>query len=81
MKSKKKAVVDRVKHLEVAIAKAHEYLECGKNAHWHGFRPLFVDKVRDGAVLPPHRGWVKNVFLPRKEKVLEKAYKKLEQLS
>ena len=38
MDSKKKAILDRIKHLEDAIAKGREYLESGEHAHWHGFR-------------------------------------------
>ena len=80
MDSKKKAVLDRIKHIEEAITKGREYLESGKHAHWSGFRPLFYNKVRDGKILPPHKDWVKNVFLPRKERALTKAEKVLEKL-
>jgi hypothetical protein len=45
---KKKAILDRIVHLEDAIAKGRGYLENGEHAHWHGFRPLFDVKVRDG---------------------------------
>ncbi|HUU92962.1 MAG TPA: hypothetical protein VM238_17355 [Phycisphaerae bacterium] len=78
MNSKKKAILDRIKHLEDAIAKGREYLESGKHAHWHGFRPWQVHKVKDGKTLPPHKDWVKNVFLPRQERALKKAEKALE---
>ena len=81
MNAKKKAVLDRIKHLEEAITKAHEYLETGKHAHWHRFRAWFAVKVRDGKALPPHRDWVKNVFLPRRERALKKAQKALEKLA
>lgn len=81
MNLKKKAILDRIKHLEEAIAKGHEYLESGEHAHWHGFRPLFVPKVRDGKTLPPHRDWVKNVFIPMQERALRKAEKTLEKLT
>jgi hypothetical protein len=80
MNSKKK-ILDRIKHLEDAITKGREYLESGKHAHWHGFRPLFVDKLRDGKVLPPHKDWIKNVFLPNTERALRKAQETLERLS
>ena len=80
MNAKKKTVVDRIEHLEEAIAKACEYLETGKHAHWHGFRPLFDAKARDGKELPPHKDWVKNVFLPRREQGLKKAQKVLARL-
>lgn len=81
MDSKKKAILDRIKHLEDAVAKGREYLESGKYANWHGFRPLFVDKVRDGKVLPPDKDWIKNVFLPRTEKDLRKAQETLDKMT
>jgi hypothetical protein len=77
MNPKKKAVLNRIKRLEEAITKGHEYLESGKHAHWNGFRPLFANKVRDGKILPPHKDWVKNVFLPRHERALRQAEKTL----
>jgi hypothetical protein len=81
MISKKKVIIDRIKHLEDAISKGREYLESGKHAHWHGFRPLFVEKVKDGKILPPHKDWVKNVFLPGCERSLKKAESALEKLT
>ena len=80
MNPKKKAVLDRIKRLEEAITKSREYLETGKHAHWQGFRPLFTAKVRDGKELPPHGDWVKNVFLPRRERALKYAQKVLAKL-
>jgi uncharacterized protein YqcC (DUF446 family) len=80
MNAKRKAVVDRIDSLEQAIRKAREYLESGKHANWRGFRPLFDRKLRDGKELPPHKDWVKNVFLPRMEKALSRAEKILERL-
>jgi hypothetical protein len=80
MNSKRKAILDRIKRLEDAIAKGHEYLESGKHADWPGFRPLFARKVKDGKVLPPHKDWVKNVFLPRRERALRQAERALEEL-
>ena len=81
MNPKRKAVLDRIKHLEEAITKGREYLQTGGHAHWHGFRPLFVGKVKDSKTLPPHKDWVKNVFLPHREKLLRKAHKSLERLT
>jgi len=81
MNSKQNAILDRIKHLEEAIAKGREYLENGSHAHWHGFRPWFADKVRNGKSVPPHKDWVKNVFLPRRERALRKAEKTLERLT
>jgi hypothetical protein len=77
---KKKAVLDRIKSLEDDITKAREYLETGAHAHWHGFRPLFKDKARDGELLPPHKDWVKNVFLASRERALRRAAKLLDRL-
>jgi hypothetical protein len=77
---KKKAVLDRIKHLEEAIAKGREYLESGKHAHWHGFRPLFCGKERDGKISPPHKDWVKSVFLPRRERALKHSQKALNKI-
>ena len=79
--SKKKAVTDRIKYLEEAIAKGNAYLESGKHEKWSGFRPLFDSKVRGGKELPPHRDWVKNVFLRRVGKALARAEKVFEKLA
>ena len=79
MNAKRKAVLERIDSLEKAIAKAREYLESGKHAQWSGFRPLFVRRFKDGKELPPHRDWVKNVFLPSQEKALRRAEKLVEQ--
>lgn len=80
MNAKTKAVVDRIGFLEQAIRSAREYLESGAHADWHGFRPLFDRKLRDGKAVPPHKDWVRNVFLPRVEKALVRAEKVLERL-
>jgi len=81
MNAKKMAVLTRIERLEQKIAKGHEYLESGKHANWNGFRAWFAPKVRDGKELPPHKDWVKNVFLPRLEKAVRQAEKVLERLS
>ena len=78
MNAKTKAILDRIAHLEDAIAKGREYLATGEHAHWHGFRPLFARKVRGGKALAPHQDWVRNVFLPRQERALRNAYRNLE---
>lgn len=78
--AKRKAVVERIESIKQAIARAKEYLESGKHAHWSGFRPLFDSKFRDGKELPPHKDWVKNVFLPREQRALRYAEKVLERL-
>ena len=75
MDTKKNTVRKRLQSFEQDICRAKEYLESGKHAHWGGFRPLFVSKFKDGKELPPHKDWVKNVFLPRKQKALHYAEK------
>ena len=77
----KKAILDRIKNLEEGIAKGREYLESGAHADWHGFRAVFVPKTRDGKVLPPHEDWVRNVFLPNRERALREAEEILERLT
>jgi len=79
--SAKRDLVGRIKRIEEAIAKSNEYLASGKHASWTGFRALFVTKVREGTELPPHRDWVKNVYLPRMEKALIQAERILEKLT
>ena len=81
MNPETRAILDRIKNLEEAIAKGREYLESGAHAYWNGFRPLFVNKMRDGKALPPHKDWVKNVFLPRRERALREAERLLERLT
>jgi len=77
---KRKAVVERIKHLEEAIVRANEYLKSGKHAQWEGFRPFFVKKLKDGKEMPPHRDWVKNVFLRNAESSLKRAENVLDRL-
>ena len=76
----KAPVRERIASLEQAIAKAREYLESGKHADWTGFRPLFDSKFKNGKELPPHKDWVKNVFLPRMQKSLRREEKLAERL-
>jgi len=80
MNAKRRAILDRIESLENAIDRAREYLENGKHAHWSGFRPLFVHKLKDGKELPPHKDWIKNVFLPGRQKALGRAEKTLERI-
>jgi len=75
---KKKDILERIQKLEESILKANEYLETGANAHWHGFRPIFKTKIKNGKELPPHKDWIENVFLPNKVKALNEAEKVLE---
>jgi hypothetical protein len=73
-------VLARIKSLEQAIRKAKEYLETGEHANWHALRPLFNRKLKDGKEVPPHKDWVKNVYLRQMEKRLSQAEKTLWQL-
>jgi hypothetical protein len=79
MDPKKKAILERIKSHEDALTRAHEYLETGAHADWHGFRALFTPKIKDGREAPPHRDWVRNVFIPNCEKAMHKAERKLDQ--
>ena len=79
MDPKKKAILERIKSLEDALTKAQEYLETGAHADWRGFRALFTQKIKDGREVPPHRDWVKNVFIPNREKAIRKAEQILDQ--
>ncbi len=81
MDPKKKAILERIKTLEVGISKGREYLESGAHADWHGFHAVFVPKTRNGKELPPHKDWMRNVFLPRCERALSKAERLLERLT
>ena len=77
---KRKAVADRIELIHEAIIKGREYLESGAHAEWSGFRAWFHRKKKDGKELPPHRDWVRNVFLRDMEKALVRAEKVLEKL-
>ncbi|MFM9903922.1 MAG: hypothetical protein ACKVQJ_05045 [Pyrinomonadaceae bacterium] len=79
--SRKKAVLERIKRCEEAVSRAKEYLESNEHAHWEKFKPFLVKKFRDGKELPPHKDWVKNVFLPNYERSLGRAEKLLERLN
>jgi hypothetical protein len=76
LSAKRKNVLERIESWKRAIRKAREYLESGKDEKWVGFRPFFGR----GENLPPHKDWVKNVFLPRQEKYLARDEKILERL-
>jgi hypothetical protein len=78
MKPNVEVILDRIKYLEEAITRGREYLESGAHADWKGFRPWFYKKMRDGKAVPPHKDWVKNVFLPVQERALRKAERLLE---
>jgi hypothetical protein len=79
--ARKKAILARIKHLEEAIARGREYLQTGAHADWNGFRPLFAPKEKDGKALPPHPDWVRNWFLPSRERALARAEKLLERMT
>jgi hypothetical protein len=80
MNAKQRAVLLRIKQLEDELAKGREFLETGAHADWRGFRPLFTVKRKHGKALPPHPDWVRNVFIPRRERSLSQAEKVLERL-
>jgi len=75
---KKDDILDRIKSIEDDLTRAHEFLETGAHEQWHGFRALFNRKTIDGKVAPPHKDWVKNVFIPSRQRALKKAEKLLD---
>ena len=79
MDVKKKAILERIESHEDALTRAYEYLETGAHSDWPGFRAFFTPKHKDGKEVPPHRDWVKNVFIPNYEKAIHKAERKLDQ--
>lgn len=79
-RAKKRDILDRIESIEQALVRAHAYLDTGADADWHGFRALFVPKLKNGKELPPHRDWVKNVFVPRMERILSQAERALERV-
>ncbi len=77
----KKNIEGRIRSAEAAIKIAHEYLETGAHADFAPFRPLFVEKYKDGKPCPPHKDWVRNVYIKHCHKRiarLEKALKRLD---
>lgn len=79
MDLKKKNIIERIQRHEEALVKAREYLETGAHSDWHGFRGFVTQKVKDGRVAPPHKDWIKNVFIPNCEKAIHWAERKLDQ--
>jgi hypothetical protein len=76
----RKEILSRILSVEEAIVRAREYLADGKHADWHGFRALFVPKRKAGQDLPPHKDWVRNVFLPQMEYRIQQSELALERL-
>jgi hypothetical protein len=81
MSARRNALVKRIRVLEEAVTRSTEYLESGLNADWSGFRPLFTPKRREGKERPPHKDWVRSVYLPRIERELSRAEKLLEKFT
>jgi len=74
--AKRNSIRVRIRRLEKAIQWAKEYLETGAHAGWQAFRPLFVGKDQ-----PPHKDWVRHVFIRRLEREIarnKRAMKRLE---
>ena len=75
---KKNEIRSRIKSIEEGIAKANEYLETDKHADWRGFRPYFRVKIRNNKIVPPHKDWIRNVYIPRLERSLKTTEKLLD---
>ena len=80
MDAKKKTVIERIQSHKEALAKAQEYLETGAHSNWHGFRATFTPKLQNGQVIPPHKSWVANVFIPKYKKAIRDDERKLDRL-
>lgn len=80
MDPKAKALRERIESHEEALVKAKAYLETGAHSNWHGFRALLTPKIKDARKMPPHKDWVRNVFIPRHEKAIRKVERILERL-
>jgi len=77
---KREGIERRIRRLEATVKLANEYLDTGAHADWGGFRPLFVDKWKDGKPCPPHKDWVRNVFIKRCERLIGESMKALKRL-
>jgi hypothetical protein len=66
-------ILQRIQRINEALRRAAEYLATGEHSDWYAFRPLFGDAKKR----PPHRDWIRNVFIPRREKGLERCEKML----
>ena len=65
-----------LRRLAAKLGVTPEYLETGAHAGWQAFRPLFVGKDQ-----PPHKDWVRHVFIRRLEREIarnKRAMKRLE---
>lgn len=60
---------------------AYRYLGTDEGSDLRIFRPLF-DNKRDasGDALPPHKDWVKHVFIRRREKAIVRLHKLLRRI-
>lgn len=73
-------ILNRVNDLERDIVIAQEYLETGAHAHWHKFHAVLKNKTKAGKIQPPHPDWVRNVFIPNREKRILEAEKLLDRM-
>lgn len=74
----------KIRWCEEQLDLAYRYLETDEGSDLRIFRPLFSNKLNvSGNVLPPHKDWVKNVFIRRRENAilrLQKLLRRLEEM-
>jgi len=74
------AVLKSIDNINRDIRRAEEYLSGSALTTMRGLRPLSVRKRSGGKDLPPHKDWVRNVYLRGRKKALIYAEKLLERL-
>ena len=75
------SVMGKIKWCEDQLKLAYRYLDTDEGSDLRIFRPLFTKKLdASGNALPPHKDWVKNVFIRRREKAIVRLQKRLRRL-
>ncbi len=75
---KKKDILERINRIEADLIKAHEFLDTGAHTDWHKFHAIFTRKMVGGEIAPSHKDWVRNVFIPSRQRALKKSERLLE---
>ena len=79
--AKRSSVMATRRWCEDQLKLAHRYLGTDEGSDLRIFRPLF-DNKRDasGDALPPHKDWVKHLFIRRREKAIVRLHKLLRRI-
>lgn len=71
----------KIRWCEHQLKLAYRYLDTDQGSDLHIFRPLFDKKLdASGKALPPHKDWVKNVFIRRREKAIVRLHQLLRRI-